>query len=106
MSYLTKERDSMEQIIILMNYLAICGLPIFIGFIVRVLLQRFNKAFLVTVAFAVLSLAAWGIAMANPIAGNEAFGIWALQVTCAFAASLLTGIVCGLIKLARKKLAE
>ena len=43
----------MKQIII--NYLFVFGLPIIVGLGVRILFQRFNKAYFTTVAFAVLT---------------------------------------------------
>lgn len=81
----------MKQII--MNYLFIYGLPIIIGSAIRILLQRFNKAYLATVLFAVLAL--WVLAIVNvvPAHGSERYGILAVQTTTAFATSLLTGLL-------------
>ena len=81
----------MKQIII--NYLFIFGLPIIVGFTIRVLLQRFIKAFFVTAAFAILTLVGWVVVNAVPSHGSELYGILAMQATSAFVSSLLTGLV-------------
>lgn len=81
----------MKQIII--NYLFILGLPIIVGLAVRILLRRFNKAYFVTVVFAVLTLAGWVVVNVIPSHGSELYGILAVQATAAFVSSLLTGLV-------------
>ena len=81
----------MKQIII--NYLFIFGFPIIAGLAIRVLLQRFNKAYFVTVAFAILSLVGWVVVNAVPSHGSELYGILAMQATSAFVSSLTTGLV-------------
>lgn len=63
------------------------------GFAVRILLQRFNKAYFATVAFAVLTLVGWVVYNVVPSYGSELNGILAMQATAAFASSLLTGLV-------------
>ncbi len=87
----TKGCDCMKQIII--NYLFIFGLPIIVGLAIRILLQRFNKAFFVTVVFAVLALVGWVVVNVVPSHGSELYGILAVQATTAFVSSLLTGLV-------------
>lgn len=81
----------MKQIV--MNYLFIYGLPIFFGLAVRILLQRFNKAYFATVAFAVLTLVGWVVYNVVPSYGSELYGILAMQATAAFVSSLLIGLV-------------
>ena len=81
----------MKQIMI--NYLFVVGLPIIVGLAVRILLQRFNKAYFSTVACAVLSLVGWVVVDVVPSNGSELYGILATQVTIAFVSSLLTGLV-------------
>ena len=81
----------MKQIV--MNYLFIYGLPMIAGFAVRILLQRFNKAYFATVAFAVLTLVGWVVYNVIPSYGSELYGILAMQATAAFVSSLLTGLV-------------
>ena len=81
----------MKQIII--NYLFVVGLPIIVGLAVRILLQRFNKAYFATVAFAVLALVGWVVVNVVPSNGSEMYGILATQATVAFVSSLLTGLV-------------
>ena len=81
----------MKQIII--NYLFVFGLPIVVGLGVRILFQRFNKAYFTTVAFAVLSLVGWVVVNVVPSNGSELYGILATQATVAFVSSLLTGLV-------------
>ena len=81
----------MKQIII--NYLFVFGLPIIVGLGVRILFQRFNKAYFSTVAFAVLALVGWVVVNAVPSNGSELYRILATQATVAFASSLLTGLV-------------
>ena len=81
----------MKQIII--NYLLVLGLPIIVGLAVRILFQRFNKAYFTTVAFAVLTLVGWAVVNVVPSHGSELYGILATQATIAFVSSLLTGLV-------------
>lgn len=81
----------MKQIII--NYLFVFGLPILVGFVVRILFQRFNKAYFTTAAFAVFVLAGWVVVNVVPSKGSELYGILATQATVAFVSSLLTGLV-------------
>ena len=81
----------MKQIII--NYLFVVGLPIIVGLAVRILLQRFNKAYFATVAFAVLALIGWIVVNVVSSNGSELYGILATQATIAFVSSLLTGLV-------------
>ena len=78
---------------IIINYLWIFGLPLLIGIALRVLLNRFRKAYLVTAVLGIVTLIAWCIAMFNPIQGSEMFGLLAIQATTAFAASFVTGLV-------------
>ena len=91
-----KEGDCMKQIII--NYLFIFGLPVIIGLAVRIILQRFNKAYLVTTLFAILTAIGWYIANAMPSYGSELHGILAIQTTVVFVSSLLTGLILRLKK--------
>ena len=81
----------MKQIII--NYLFVFGFPIIVGLAVRILFQRFNKAYFTTVAFAVLALVGWVVVNVVPSHGSELYGILATQATVAFVSSLLTGLV-------------
>ena len=81
----------MKQIII--NYLFVLGLPIIVGLAVRILFQRFNKAYFTTVALAVLALVGWVVVNVVPSNGSELYGILATQATVAFVSSLLTGLV-------------
>lgn len=81
----------MKQIII--NYLFVVGLPIIVGLAVCILLQRFNKAYFATVAFAVLALVGWVVVNVAPSNGSELHRILATQATIAFVSSLLTGLV-------------
>ena len=67
----------MKQIII--NYLFVFGLPIIVGLAVRILLQQFNKAYFVTVVFAVLALVGWVVVSVVPSHGSELYGILAVQ---------------------------
>lgn len=81
----------MKQIII--NYLFVFGLPIIVGLAVRILFQRFNKAYFTTVVFAVLAVVSWVVVNVVPSHGSELYGILAIQATVAFVSSLLTGLV-------------
>ena len=69
------------------------GLPLLIGIALRILLNRFRKAYLVTAVLGIVTLIAWCIVIFNPIPGNEMFGIFGIQATTAFAASFVTGLV-------------
>jgi len=81
----------MKQIII--NYLFVLGLPIIVGVVVRILLRQFSKAYFTTIAFAVLTLVGWVVAIEVPSNGSELYGILATQATVSFVSSLLTGLV-------------
>ena len=87
----TRERDFMKQII--SNYLSVFVPPIIIALIVRILLRRFDKAYLATVAFALLTVVAWIAAQVIPSHGSELYGLMAVEATTAFVTSLLTGLV-------------
>ncbi len=78
---------------ITLNMLYIYVLPALVGIAVRVLMNRFKRSWLATAVLGILTLIAWGIWLFNPIPGSELFGILALQVSIAFAASLLTGVI-------------
>lgn len=62
------------------------------------ILQRFNKAYLVTTLFAILTAIGWYIANAMPSYGSELHGILAIQTTVVFVSSLLTGLILRLKK--------
>ena len=76
---------------ILLNYLGVLIIPVLIGFIVRFLFRRAKKGYLVTVAFACLTVIGWTVYYAIRTRGGELFGIWALMITSAAAASFITG---------------
>ena len=78
---------------IVWNYMAIFIIPILVGFIVRFLLRKRKKAWLVTAAGAVLSLIGLIIAIDPPVSGNEAYGLLTIATACATAASALTGLI-------------
>ena len=81
----------MKQIII--NYLFVFALPLIVGSVVRILLQRFKKACFTTIALAVLAFAGWIVVIVVPSDGSELYGLLAIQATAAFVSSLLTGLV-------------
>ena len=91
-----KDGDCMKQIIV--NYLFIFGLPVIIGLAVRIILQRFNKAYLATALFAILTAIGWCVANTIPSYGSELHAILAIQATAAFVSSLLTGLILRLKK--------
>ena len=86
----------MKQIIV--NYLFIFGLPVIIGLAVRIILQRFNKAYLATALFAILTAIGWCVANTIPSYRSELHAILAIQATAAFVSSLLTGLILRLKK--------
>ena len=67
--------------------------PFLIGIVLRILLNRLKKPYLVTAVLGNVTLIAWCIVLFNPIPGNEMFGIFGIQATTAFAASFVTGLV-------------
>ncbi|MGN0448358.1 MAG: hypothetical protein ACI4GC_07430 [Acutalibacteraceae bacterium] len=81
----------MKQIII--NYLLIFGLPLVLGFLIRMLLQRLNKSYLVTVVFAVLAVVGWLVVIVVPSHGSELNGLLSIQASVAFGSSLLAGLI-------------
>lgn len=88
---------------IVWNYLQIFGIPILVGFIVRFLLRKRKKAWLITAAGAVLSIIGLIVALDPPVSGNEAYGLLTVAAASSTAASALTGLVCRLV---RKKKTE
>ena len=88
---------------IVWNYMAIFIIPILVGFIVRFLLRKRKKAWLVTAAGAVLSLIGLIVALDPPVSGNEAYGLLTVAAACSTAASALTGLI---YRLATKKKQE
>lgn len=77
---------------IILNHLSLWVLPILAGFTVRFLLRRMKHGYLVTIAFAVATLAAWIAAGTIPSHGSELYSLQAVQAANLFAASLLTGL--------------
>lgn len=78
---------------IIFNYFQIFGLPIIIGLVSRGLLQKFSKAYFVTVLFAVLTIVGWIVVITVPSHGSELYIIKAVQATTAFVSSLLIGLI-------------
>ena len=78
---------------IVWNYTQIFGIPILVGFIVRFLLRKRKKAWIVTAAGAVLSLIGLIIAIDPPVSGNEAYGLLTVAAASSTAASALTGLI-------------
>lgn len=81
----------MGQIIV--NYMGVFVIPVIIGASVRLLCRRTAHACFATAGFFILAIAAWAAVGTIPSHGSELYGILALQVTSAAAASLLTGLV-------------
>lgn len=81
----------MNQIVL--NYFIIFVIPIIIGFVVRFFMNRFNKAYLVTIVFGALTLFAWIVSFVVDSHGSEMYGIRALQTTTMFISSFLLGFV-------------
>lgn len=78
---------------IVWNYMAIFIIPILVGFAVRFLFRKRNKAWIITAAGAVLSLIGLITAINPPVSGNEAYGLLTIATACATAASALTGLI-------------
>ena len=83
---------------IVCNYMAIFIIPLLVGFIVRFLLRKRKKAWIVTVTGAVLSLIGFIVALNPPVSGNEAYGLLTIATACATAASAITGLVYRLLR--------
>ncbi len=81
----------MKQIVI--NWLFVFILPLVLGAALRFACRKRKKAWLLTLAAAVLAAAACAVACAPPVSGNEAYGIRTVQAALFAAASCLTGIL-------------
>ena len=88
---------------IVCNYMAIFIIPLLVGFIVRFLLRKRKKAWIVTVTGAVLSLIGFIVALNPPVSGNEAYGLLTIATACATAASAITGLVYRLLRKNKKE---
>lgn len=79
----------MKQIVL--NDLVIFVIPFLLGALVRFLLRRRSKAWLVTAVAACLALAAGVVAMTVPNHGSELYGLRLLQAVCFLFGSLFMG---------------
>jgi hypothetical protein len=75
------------------NYLYVFILPLLFGGILRFACRKFSKAWLITVATAILSLVAWIITLNPPIIGSELYAIRTMQSVCIMIGSLLVGLL-------------
>ena len=67
--------------------------PFLVGIVLRVLLNRLKRPYLVTVVLGIVTLIAWCIAMFNAIPGSELTFILALPPTMAFVGSFVIEVV-------------
>ena len=81
----------MDQII--KNYLFIAAVPFLAGTAVRFAFRRARRAYLVTLAFAVLAAIGWAAFSTVFSHGSEGYGILALQAAGAAAGALLAGLL-------------
>ncbi len=77
---------------IFLNYLVVFVLPLLLGGGLRFFCYKFSKAWLITVAAMVLSVAAWFVAMNPPVLGSELYALRTVQAVCLTIGSLLTGL--------------
>ena len=73
------------------NFSYIFILPLILGGLIRFLLRKRSKAWIMTIVFAVGAFAAYLVAMDPPVAGSELYGIRLMQSFCLFNGSLITG---------------
>lgn len=78
---------------ILINYLGIFILPFVLGGTARFLCRGFSKAWLISAAALVLSLAAWLAARNPPVLGSELYILRTVQCVCFMTGSLLAGLL-------------
>lgn len=81
----------MRQIIL--NYICLILIPMMAGFLLRFLFRHSKKAYLISLCLTVLSAAAWIAAYTIPSHGSERYFVYALMITSAATASLLTGVI-------------
>ena len=84
------------------NILLLFVLPALLGIILRLLFRKSLRDYLVTVILGIAALILAGIAMLNPIPGNEGFGVLTIMASSVFAGSLATGIALLLISAAKR----
>lgn len=82
---------NMRQIIA--NYLVIFIIPLLVGALIRFLLRKRNKAWLVTVLSAFLALAAFIAERTIPVHGSERNALLLFMAVCLLIGSLLMGII-------------
>ena len=78
---------------IILNYLVIFVLPLISGGCVRFFCRKRSKAWLVTVAPALLAIAAYVAACNPPVLGSELYGLQTVQLCCFTIASLIVGLI-------------
>lgn len=83
---------------IVLNNLVVFVLPFLCGLLLRLLLRKAQKGWLVTAVFAVLTVVTTAIAFNPPVSGNEYYGIRMYQCLCAAAGSMLVGLMLRLKK--------
>lgn len=69
-------------------------LPVLAGSLLRLACRRFRRGWVLTAVWALCAAAMWLVSLFPPIRGNEQYALRAVQLTCAAAGSLLTGLVC------------
>ena len=87
---------------IFMNYLLIFILPFLLGALLRFLMRKRSRGWIVTVIAAALALTMLIVAVAVPNHGSEANGLMAYQAACLLVGSLLVGGVLLIVRRKRK----
>ena len=78
---------------IIKNYLIIFILPLLVGLIVRFVIRKTKKPFILTVCLIALAVLMWGIAFIVPNHGDEGNSLMACQAGCLAIGALTAGLI-------------
>jgi ACR3 family arsenite efflux pump ArsB len=74
------------------NILTLVVVPLIFGIVIRLLLCKKRKGFIVTIVTGALSVLMFLLALAVYTGGNEYLSLWSLMMLCVFSGSLFTEI--------------
>lgn len=79
---------------ILSNNFFVFILPFFIGFVLRFVLRKTHKPFILTICLIAFAVLMWSIANIVPNHGSEANGLRAVMAICAATGALIAELIC------------
>ena len=78
---------------VLWNWVCILVLPLLVGAAARFVCRKFEKAYIITIAAAILSVAAFIISKNPPVNGSELYGILTVMAVSFTVGSFVVGLI-------------